>query len=95
MSRFPSSGRGSTVAALARHYGGASLSVDAVVTAMLLNGTSPVSLTARRLHDQAVEEYAEKKAEEAGTKSRLCRQCKTNTFFIIMYLFYEMSVVSS
>ncbi|XP_034061831.1 LOW QUALITY PROTEIN: hydrocephalus-inducing protein homolog [Gymnodraco acuticeps] len=62
----PLIGRGSTVAALARHYGGASLSVDAVVTAMLLNGTSPVSLTARRLHDQAVEEYAEKKAEEAA-----------------------------
>ncbi|KAI9537989.1 hypothetical protein NQZ68_019330, partial [Dissostichus eleginoides] len=62
----PLIGRGSTVAALARHYGGASLSVDAVVTAMLLNGTSPVTLTARRLYDQAAEEYAEKKAEEAA-----------------------------
>ncbi|XP_010776286.1 hydrocephalus-inducing protein homolog [Notothenia coriiceps] len=62
----PSDCRDSTVAALARHYGGASLSVDAVVTAMLLNGTSPVSLTARRLYDQAAEEYAEKKAEEAA-----------------------------
>ncbi|KAK5867885.1 hypothetical protein PBY51_012341 [Eleginops maclovinus] len=60
----PLIGRSSTVAALARHYGVTSLRVDAVVTAALLNGTSPVSLTARQLYDQAAEDYALKKAEE-------------------------------
>lgn len=58
--------KSSTAAALARHYGGACLSVDAVVTDVLINGASPVSLTARRLYDCAAAEYADKKAEEAG-----------------------------
>ncbi len=61
---FPA--KSSTAAALACHYGGAYLSVDAVVTDVLVNGTSPVSLTARHLYDCAAAEYAEKKAEEAG-----------------------------
>ncbi|XP_029289106.1 hydrocephalus-inducing protein homolog [Cottoperca gobio] len=62
----PLIGRGSIVAALACHYGGTCLSVDAVVTAVLMSGTSPVSLTARQLYDCAAAEYAEKKAEEAA-----------------------------
>ncbi|XP_032378415.1 hydrocephalus-inducing protein [Etheostoma spectabile] len=45
--------RSSTVAALAHHYGVAHLSVNAEVTEVLINGTSPVSLTARQLCDCA------------------------------------------
>ncbi|XP_037622519.1 hydrocephalus-inducing protein homolog isoform X2 [Sebastes umbrosus] len=60
----PLTGKGSTVAALGRHYGGACLSVDAVVTEVLINGTSPVSLTARQIYDCAAAEYAEKKAAQ-------------------------------
>ncbi|XP_049928998.1 hydrocephalus-inducing protein homolog isoform X2 [Epinephelus moara] len=60
----PLTDKTSTVADLAHHYGGACLSVDAVVTEVLINGTSPVSLTARQLYDRAAAEYAEKKAEE-------------------------------
>lgn len=53
-------------AALAHHYGGACLNVDAVVTDVLLNGTSSVSLTARQLYNCAAAQYAEKTAGEAG-----------------------------
>ncbi|KAK2841889.1 hypothetical protein Q5P01_012089 [Channa striata] len=49
-------------AALAQYYGGACLSVDAVVTDVLLNGSSPVSLAARQLYA----EYTEKKVQEAA-----------------------------
>lgn len=59
-------GKSSTAADLARHYGAACLNVDAVVTDVLRNGTSPVSLTARQLYQCAAAEYAQKKAEEAG-----------------------------
>uniref|UniRef100_UPI003AADF4DB hydrocephalus-inducing protein homolog n=1 Tax=Centroberyx gerrardi TaxID=166262 RepID=UPI003AADF4DB len=62
----PLTGKSSTAAALAHHYGGACLSVDAVVTEVLTSGTSPVSLTARQLYDRAAAERAQKKAEEAG-----------------------------
>ncbi|KAE8295968.1 Hydrocephalus-inducing protein Hy-3 [Larimichthys crocea] len=57
--------KGSTAAALARHYSGACLSVDAVVTDVLMNGTSPVSLTARQIFDSAAAQYAERIAEQA------------------------------
>lgn len=66
---FP--GKSSTVAALARHYRGACLNVNAVVTEVLINGTSPVSLTARQHYDSAAAEYAERKAEEAGRNNIL------------------------
>ncbi|XP_034542457.1 hydrocephalus-inducing protein homolog isoform X2 [Notolabrus celidotus] len=62
----PLTDKSSTAAALAHHYRGASLSVDAVVTDALMNGTSPVSLSARQLYDSAAAEYAERKAEEAA-----------------------------
>ncbi|GAA6221266.1 hydrocephalus-inducing protein homolog [Lates japonicus] len=62
----PLTDKSSTVAALAYHYGGARLSVDAVVTDALIHCTSPASLTARQLYDLAVAEYAEKEAEEAA-----------------------------
>ncbi|XP_030281249.1 hydrocephalus-inducing protein homolog isoform X1 [Sparus aurata] len=58
----PLTDKSSTAAALAHHYGGASLSVDAVVTDVLMNGTSPVGLTARQLYDCAAAQYAENKA---------------------------------
>ncbi|XP_047451812.1 hydrocephalus-inducing protein homolog [Mugil cephalus] len=62
----PMTGKSSTAADLARYYGAACLNVDAVVTDVLLNGTSPVSLTARQLYECAAAEYAQKKAEEAA-----------------------------
>ncbi|KAI3370851.1 hypothetical protein L3Q82_007368 [Scortum barcoo] len=62
----PLTAKSITAAALARHYGGACLTVDAVVTDVLINGTSPVSLTVKHLYDCAAAEYAEKKAKEAG-----------------------------
>lgn len=59
--------RSSTAAALASHYGGACLSVDAVVTDLLLNGTSPVALSARELCEcAAAEQFAGRKAVETG-----------------------------
>ncbi|XP_054864966.1 hydrocephalus-inducing protein homolog [Amphiprion ocellaris] len=62
----PLTDKSGTAAALARHYGAACLSVDAVVTDVLLKGTSPVSLRARQLYDQAAAQHAHKKAEEAA-----------------------------
>ena len=58
--------KSSTAAALALHYGAACLNVDAVVTEVLQNGTSPVSLSARQLYQAAAAEYAQRKAAEAG-----------------------------
>ncbi|XP_073328914.1 hydrocephalus-inducing protein homolog [Pagrus major] len=55
-----------TAAGLARHYGGACLSVDAVVTDVLINGTSPVGLTARQLYDCTAAQYAKNKAENTA-----------------------------
>ncbi|XP_077955507.1 hydrocephalus-inducing protein homolog isoform X2 [Gasterosteus aculeatus] len=62
----PLTDNGSCVAALARHYGAAHLSVDAVVTEVLVNGTSPISQTARQLYDCAAAGNAGKKPEEAA-----------------------------
>ncbi|XP_008288806.1 hydrocephalus-inducing protein homolog [Stegastes partitus] len=62
----PLTDKSSTAAALARHYGASSLSVDAVVTDVVLKGTSPVSLTARQLYNSAAAEYAQRKAVEAA-----------------------------
>lgn len=65
-------GKSSTAAALAQQYRGACLSVDAVVTDVLMNGNSPVSLTARQLYDLTVAEYTERKAQEAGEYNIPC-----------------------
>ncbi|XP_039456431.1 hydrocephalus-inducing protein homolog [Oreochromis aureus] len=62
----PLTDKSSIAAALALQYGAACLCVDDVVTDMLLNGTSPVSLTARQLFDFAATEHAQKNAKEAG-----------------------------
>ncbi|KAF7656194.1 hypothetical protein LDENG_00045050 [Lucifuga dentata] len=62
----PLTGKSSMAAALARHYGAACLSVDAAVTEVLLNGTSPVSLTARQLYNCAAAEHAQRKADKAA-----------------------------
>ncbi|XP_041651130.1 hydrocephalus-inducing protein homolog [Cheilinus undulatus] len=63
----PLIGKSKTAAALAQHYGGTSLSVDAVVTDALMNSVSPASMNARQLYDCAAAKYAEKKAEEPET----------------------------
>nr|XP_046249402.1 hydrocephalus-inducing protein homolog [Scatophagus argus] len=57
----PLTDKTTVVTALAHHYGAACLSVDAVVTDVLINGTSPVSLTARQLYESFAAQYAEKK----------------------------------
>lgn len=62
----PLTDKSSIAAALALRYGAACLCVDDVVTDMLLNGTSLVSLTARQLFDFAATEHAQKNAKEAG-----------------------------
>ncbi|XP_025759455.1 hydrocephalus-inducing protein homolog isoform X1 [Oreochromis niloticus] len=62
----PLTDKSSIAAALALQYGAVCLCVDDVVTDMLLNGTSPVSLTARQLFDFAATEHAQKNAKEAG-----------------------------
>lgn len=55
---------------LAQHYGGACISVDSVVTDMLLSGTSAVALRARQLYDAAAAQYSEKKAKEPGKRKK-------------------------
>lgn len=69
-----SPGESSTAAAVARHYGAAHLSVDAVVTDVLTNGISPVSLTAKQLYDHAAAERAQKKTTEAGERKNRWRR---------------------
>lgn len=59
-------GKSGVASALAQHYGGVCLSVDNVVTAVLMNGSSAVSLRARQLYDTAAAQYLERKAKEAG-----------------------------
>ncbi|XP_037834213.1 hydrocephalus-inducing protein homolog [Kryptolebias marmoratus] len=61
----PQTDKSSAAAALAAHYGAACLNVDAVVSNVIQNGTSPVSLSARQLYDAAAEEYAQNKAAQA------------------------------
>ncbi|KAM9854716.1 hydrocephalus-inducing protein homolog [Aulostomus maculatus] len=61
--------KSTTAAALAAHYGGACLGVDAVFTDVLMNGTSPASLTARRLCARAAAQRASNKAKEAAQVS--------------------------
>lgn len=56
----------SVAVALAKHYEAARLSIDAVVTDALINGTSPVSLKARELCDSAVAKTDERKTVETG-----------------------------
>ncbi|XP_029378255.1 hydrocephalus-inducing protein homolog [Echeneis naucrates] len=58
----PLTGESSTAVALAHYYGGACLSVDAVVTDVLMHGTSPVSLTAKELYHSAAAEHANREA---------------------------------
>lgn len=56
----------SIAAAMADHYGGLRLSVDAAVTDALINGASPASLKARELYDHAAVRPEEKRPIEAG-----------------------------
>uniref|UniRef100_A0A3P8U8F5 HYDIN axonemal central pair apparatus protein n=1 Tax=Amphiprion percula TaxID=161767 RepID=A0A3P8U8F5_AMPPE len=87
---------GKNTAALARHYGAACLSVDAVVTDVLLKGTSPVSLRARQLYDQAAAEHAHKKAEEAGKHHILClNDCHRGIVIAGLQSVYTQSAVNA
>lgn len=56
----------SVAGALADYYGVARLSVDAVVSEALVNGSTPASLKARQLYDAAVAKVEEKTTMEAG-----------------------------
>ncbi|MEQ2233540.1 hypothetical protein ILYODFUR_022911 [Ilyodon furcidens] len=62
----PLTDKSSMAAALACYYGAACLSIDAVVTDAIQNGTSPASLSARQLYHAAVADYEQKKAAEAA-----------------------------
>uniref|UniRef100_A0A3B4VD89 HYDIN axonemal central pair apparatus protein n=1 Tax=Seriola dumerili TaxID=41447 RepID=A0A3B4VD89_SERDU len=77
---------GENTAALAHHYAGACLNVDAVVTDVLINGTSPVSLMARELYRSAAAEYAKKEAEEAGKQNTLCIHCNSFGSFFKLHI---------
>ncbi|KAJ0069558.1 hypothetical protein NL108_008515, partial [Boleophthalmus pectinirostris] len=54
----PKTGINGTAMSLAQYYGGTLVSIDAVVTEALLEGTSRAAITARQLFDQAAAEYA-------------------------------------
>lgn len=62
---------------LAQHYGGACISVDNVVTDVLMSPSSAVALRARQLYDAAATQYSEKKAREPGKhrKTASCNGC--------------------
>ncbi|XP_047205151.1 hydrocephalus-inducing protein homolog isoform X6 [Girardinichthys multiradiatus] len=62
----PLTDKSSMAAALACYYGAACLSIDAVVTDAIQNGTSPASQSARQLYHAAVADYEQKKAAEAA-----------------------------
>ncbi|MEQ2182367.1 hypothetical protein GOODEAATRI_021648, partial [Goodea atripinnis] len=62
----PLTDKSSMAAALACYYGAVCLSIDAVVTDAIQNGTSPASLSARQLYHAAVADYEQKKAAEAA-----------------------------
>ncbi|CAL8374755.1 unnamed protein product, partial [Arctogadus glacialis] len=62
----PQTGKSSVAASLARHYGGACLTLEGVVTEALTTGSSPASLAARQLYNQAAAMHAQKRGEEAG-----------------------------
>lgn len=59
-------GKSSTAAALAQHYGGASVSVDAVVTDVLTKGKSLAGLAARQQYGVTIADYAARRTQAAG-----------------------------
>lgn len=75
----------SVAVALANHYGVARLSIDAVVTDALINGTSPVSLKARQLYDSAVAKFEEKNTMEAGMHDPHANTHKYMYIYIFRY----------
>ncbi|KAG7468631.1 hypothetical protein MATL_G00145140 [Megalops atlanticus] len=62
----PLSGKTQAAVALAKHYGAACLSVDAVVLEAVSSGGSRAGLQARELCARAAMEHAQRKAEEAA-----------------------------
>ncbi|XP_037539075.1 hydrocephalus-inducing protein homolog [Nematolebias whitei] len=65
----PCTDKSSMAAALAAHYGAMCLDVNAVVTNVIQNGTSALSLSARQLYNTAAEEYAQKMTAEAAQEA--------------------------
>ncbi|XP_013867590.1 hydrocephalus-inducing protein homolog [Austrofundulus limnaeus] len=81
----PQSDKSGTAAALAAHYGAALLSVDAVVTDLIQNGSSAVSLSARQLYNTAAEAYAQGQTadttpSEPAAETQNCRRDVSRTF---------------
>ncbi|XP_062403912.1 hydrocephalus-inducing protein homolog [Sardina pilchardus] len=60
----PLSGKTATAVALARHYGAACLSLDAVVLDAMAAGATPAAMQARELCARAAQEHSQRKAEE-------------------------------
>ena len=59
-------GKTSAAVALARRYGGACLSLDAVLQEAVCSGATPTCLQARELCARAAVERAQRRREEAG-----------------------------
>ncbi|XP_015224105.2 hydrocephalus-inducing protein homolog isoform X3 [Lepisosteus oculatus] len=62
----PLSGKTRTAVTLAKHYGAACLSIDAVVLEAVSNGNSATGLRARELCARAAQEQAQRRAEETA-----------------------------
>lgn len=77
----------SIAVAMADHYGGLRLRIDAVVTDALMNGTSPVSLKARELYERSAVKREEKRSMEAG-------EHKTCGMFCIFCMFGKYTACS-
>ncbi|XP_041964608.1 hydrocephalus-inducing protein homolog isoform X2 [Alosa sapidissima] len=60
----PLSGKTPTAVALARHYGAACLSLDAVLLEAMASGATPAAMQARELCARAAQEHYQRKAEE-------------------------------
>ncbi|XP_049580395.1 hydrocephalus-inducing protein homolog [Syngnathus scovelli] len=64
---------------LANHYGGACLSMDAVLADSLLHGTSLVSLAGRQLFSRAAAEYAQRLEEAAHESANIGSRSESPT----------------
>ncbi|XP_051916753.1 hydrocephalus-inducing protein homolog isoform X2 [Hippocampus zosterae] len=67
----PLTDQSSIATALANHYGGACLSMDAMLADSLMHGTSLVSLAGRQLFNRAAEEHAQRMEEAAHISANI------------------------
>lgn len=72
----------SIAVAMACHYGGICFSIDAAVRDVLINGTSPVSMIARELYDDATAKFNQKDSQEAGKEETYGIFCIHYTVFM-------------